>query len=41
MACDLKLQWNFLYGYFHCAPHKDTIDVKVTTRTLGEVHNFQ
>ena len=40
MACDLKAMCNFLYGYFHCDLPEDTIDVEVTVRTLGRIHNF-
>ena len=40
MACDLKPMCNFLYGYFHCALPEGSINVGVTVRTLGRIHNF-
>ena len=41
MACDLNLQYNFLYRYFTCNLPEDKIDVEVTIHTLKGIHTFR
>ena len=40
MACELKSSCDFLFGFLKCALPEDTIDVKLTVRTVKGIHTF-
>ena len=41
MACILKLECNFLHGYFRCLLPLETVDVEVKVKTMRGIHMFR
>ena len=41
MACILKLECNFLHGYFRCLLPLETVDVEVKVKRMRGIHMFR
>ena len=41
MACILRLEYNFLNGYFGCLLPVEMVDVEVKMKTMQGIHVFQ